>query len=111
MSGPVLAAFARSWPAAWPGIGRWNRIALHDLDAVGPQQGRLSLGFDPFGHQVEGHGTRHGDDCCHDVKSFPRPVDVFDEGLVDLEHVDRQAAQIAERRMAGAEIVDRNMQA
>jgi hypothetical protein len=33
--------------------------------------------------------------------------DRVDEGLVDLEDVDREAAQVAERGVAGAEVVDR----
>ena len=33
-------------------------------------------------------------------------LDALDEGAVDLDHVDREAAQLAERREAGAEVVD-----
>src|SRR5439155_23980503 len=33
-------------------------------------------------------------------------LDALDEGAVDLDHVDREATQLAERREAGAEVVD-----
>src|ERR671923_2205015 len=33
-------------------------------------------------------------------------LDALDEGAVDLDHVDREAPQLAERREAGAEVVD-----
>ena len=38
-------------------------------------------------------------------------LDALDEGPVDLDHVDREAAKLAERREAGAEVVDRDAHA
>ena len=35
-------------------------------------------------------------------------LDALDERAVDLDHVDREAPQLAERREAGAEVVDRD---
>ncbi len=40
-----------------------------------------------------------------------RAGDVLDEGAVDLDDVDPQPAQVAERRVAGAEVVHRDLQA
>ena len=40
-----------------------------------------------------------------------RCAEVADEALVDLDLVEREAAQIAERRIAGAEIVHRDAHA
>ena len=46
-------------------------------------------------------------DGADDRRALPAFMDVGDEAAVDLDHVERQRAQVRQRREAGAEIVER----
>ena len=69
--------------------------------------------LDAFGDrlQAERVGEAHdgGDDGA--VVRVAASVEAVDEGAVDLQQVDREAPQVAERRVAGAEVVDRELHA
>src|SRR5205085_791972 len=56
-------------------------------------------------------GVAQGDDRLDDRRFWRDVVDTLDERAVELDHVDREPAQIAERRMAGAEVVDGHLEA
>ncbi len=62
--------------------------------------------FNPFGNhfQVEVMGKRH--DQVHDFPALRVVLDVSNKGAIDFEHVDRKAAQTAERGMSRSEVVD-----
>src|SRR5205807_969735 len=62
--------------------------------------------FDALGDQAEPQCRAQPDDGAHEVAVGMLGGQVVDEGLGDLEHVDRQPPQIAERRISRAEVVD-----
>ena len=52
--------------------------------------------LDSLDHQGHLQAVGHGDDCLCNKGIFPVPGDITDEGLVELDRVDRQLTQIAE---------------
>ncbi len=54
---------------------------------------------------------RHRDHRGGEFAIGPTPRDPAHEGAIDLEAIDREAAQVAERGVAGAEIVERDLEA
>ncbi len=91
-------------------VGHGGRIdiALNMAGAVLLDQVELVLGFDPLGHGLHAQRLGEADDRAHDravvVARFGRATH---EALVDFDLVERCGAQIAERGIAGAEIVER----
>ena len=86
---------------AWPA----EQIALRLHAALGAQDLELLLGLDAFGggdHAEARAEAHHGAD---DGDAIVLLAQFADEGAVDLDLVEGEAAQIAERRIAGAEIV------
>src|SRR5580704_10872131 len=82
-----------------------EQIALHLDAAFGAQDLELLLGLDALGggdHAETRAEPRHRAD---DGDAIVFLAELADEGAVDLDLVEREAAQIAERRIAGAEIV------
>ena len=75
------------------------------------QCGGLLGSFDAFGHGAEAEGAGEIDDELADRELRRVDGDVVDEGLVDLQDVERQAAEVVERGVAGAEVVDRESDA
>ncbi len=83
-------------------------IALPRSAAERRQSRRQFDRLDPFGggrHAERVGEAEHGADDRHAVGIDHHPGD---EAAVDLEHVDRQALEIGEARIAGAEIVHRD---
>ena len=77
--------------------------------AGGSEQGFLFLGLHPFRNHLHIELVRHHDDGlaqCHVVGTGRQ---VADEGLVDLEVVDVEFLEVGQRRVAGTEIIDRNL--
>src|SRR5436190_1309861 len=91
---------------------RWNaeQIALGLDAAFSSQKFKLPFGLDAFGGDGDTKLRAQSDDRAHDRRRV-MVVDVMDEGAVDLDLVDGEAAEIAERRIADAEIVQRNADA
>jgi hypothetical protein len=87
------------------------QVALHRFAAVGAQVARLRFGLDAFGHQVQAQAARDRDDRQDHRIVALLVVDLLHEGLVDLDRVDREAVQVGQRRIAGAEVVDRHRHA
>ena len=54
---------------------------------------------------------RHRDDGANDGFVVRVDADIANEGRVDLDRVHRQLLQVGKRRVAGAEIIDRQAQA
>src|SRR6266853_2780758 len=93
-------AVARYWPA--------DQIALHLVAARTPQELRLLLRIDSLGDDLQPQRScqrDHGRDERHRV-GFLEHRD--DEGPVDLERLHRELGEIAERRIAGAEVINRD---
>src|ERR1700674_6591 len=82
-------------------------IALNCITVILFEKGRLAFGFDSFGNRVHVKGSRHCDDricdrCIIDVCRY-----VVNERSVDLDDVDRKAPQMAQARVTGSKIVER----
>ena len=91
--------------AAGSGRDRWKPWAKSQPSAVRRRElaGRLhALGHDPHPERLG-----HADDRLHDRGvALAVLAEVGDERAVDLERVDRVAAQVGQRRVAGAEVVE-----
>ena len=75
------------------------------------QERRLRLRLDPFGDHLEPEIVRHGDQRAHDGGVLGVVGDVAHEAAVDLDAREREAREIAQRGIAGAEIVERELDA
>ena len=62
----------------------------------------------PFRDRLDLQPARQIDQRLHEGAVVGRARDVLHEGAVDLDDIDTELAQIAERGVAGAEIVDRD---
>ena len=72
-----------------------------------PQLVALLFGFDPFGNDLQVQGSAQLYERLNDGPGLGRHDQARDEGLVDLQHVDRELLEVGERREPGPEIVDR----
>jgi len=82
-------------------------ISLRFVALVRLQKRQLAAGFDTFGDHAQVQALRHAQDGLDDGGLGRRLGDLPDKGLVDLQRIDRKARQVAEARIAGAKIVDR----
>ena len=79
--------------------------ALREIDAHLAQACRHIGAIDVFGHHLDAHDARHVVEAAHS-RRVQRMLDQAANGLsVDLQAAHRQHLQVAERRSAGAEIV------
>ena len=91
--------------------GTAEQVALRlGHGAVSADQFKLFVGLDAFDH--DGH-SQIGGKPCHATQQRQRAVgiDALQEGPVDLDLLQREIVQIAQARIAGAEIVDRQAHA
>ena len=102
------SARARSCVIAAADSGGWNRNPCPSGKLHVPQPVALPAFLDPFGDHVEAQALTEVDDPAHELLLARILVDPVDERTVDLENVDREVAQMRERRVAGAEVVDRD---
>ena len=90
---------------------RWQRasqeVALRDIAAKIAQEGEDALALDALGDDLEPEVVAEHDGRTNNCLVAGVRLDVTDEGVVDLEDVDRKPLQIAERGVAAAEVVDR----
>src|SRR5262249_41268353 len=89
------------------GVGLAEAIALHEVDAGGAQEQVLLGGLHALGRHLHAEAAAEADDGVHDRRRLARAFDVADEAAVDLELVEREAPQVEQARIAGAEIVER----
>ena len=90
-------------------LGRHRAGEVEALGQPAAQPAQLADvvdGLDPLGHHVERQRPGHRDDRLGDRGVARLRAEPVDERAVDLEHVERQAGQVAERRVAGAEVVE-----
>ena len=78
------------------------------LAAGGQQKLLLAFGLDAFGDDLDAELVREPDGGAHDRRAARIGIDAEHQFLRDLHAADRIIRQIAERRIAGAEIVDRD---
>ena len=71
----------------------------------------LALGLHALGHHLQAEPAGEADDAGDDRDVVAVGVELGRERAVDLHRVDGEAAQVAERRVAGAEVVDREADA
>src|SRR4051812_1779594 len=80
--------------------------ALPEVAAERPQFGELQRRLDALGRHRQAERVTQSHDRGDDRGVVGIVTEAVDEGAVDLEGVDRQRLQVAERRMSGAEVVD-----
>src|SRR5262245_57657189 len=80
--------------------------ALRILAAELVELDRVRVGLGAFRHHVHAEIVRHPDDRAQDHRALTL-VRRAHERLVDLDGVEREALEVGERGMAGAEIVER----
>src|SRR3569623_668933 len=86
--------------------GPADEETLYLIAARLAQEGELFGCLHALRHHVEAQAPGHGDDGGDDGRVVLIGLHVADEGAVDLESLDREALEIAQRRIARAEIVD-----
>src|ERR1700754_4294345 len=101
----------QKWPHFRSGLWRAEQIALHFRTPERAQQALLRFSLDAFsrGRHVAGRGNV--DDRLHDAGRSVMLRYVVDEAAIDLDLVEGEALQIAQRRIAGAEVVERDADA
>ena len=106
--GPVAIRHEARQPAGdlVAGHGVRDGVALADVATQVQQQHADLDGLDALGHQIAIERPGQADNAIHDGQVLGVAEHRLDEHLVDLERVHRQAAEIGERRVAGAEIVE-----
>src|ERR1700733_2445846 len=67
--------------------------------------------LDPLRDHAQLEALRHADHGGDDAGILARRRDLGDERLIDLERVDRKFLEIAQARIARAEVVDRDLDA
>src|SRR5581483_5581878 len=86
-------------------------VALDLIAAELLQEMHLLVVLDALGDHFQAEGVRERDDHRDDVARIAGVAHAHDEAAVDLQDVDRQARQVAERAVAGAEVVHRHLDA
>src|SRR5919109_2791748 len=81
-------------------------IALPELAAQLAQVLELLGALDALGDRLQAHPEAELDDRAREGAVLCAAGDGGDEALVDLQRVDGEALQIAQRRVPGAEVVD-----
>jgi hypothetical protein len=71
--------------------------ALSGAESEQSQLVRLRLALDAFCHDLEVQAVAEPDDRLGDGRTLRRPVELGDEVPIELEQVDRQPGEIAQR--------------
>src|SRR4051812_11376731 len=91
--------------------GGAEQVALALVALLGDQELRLRFGLDALGHDTQAEGVTERDGRAAHGAGLVIVPDLFDERSIDHDAVERTAAQLAERYVAGAEIVDEHAHA
>ena len=88
------------------GIGRAKRKPCPTSQPSASTARRCSVVLDALGHRAQARARGPATTIApRSSEPWPSP-EPGDERAVDLDHVEREAAQVGERRVAGAEVVD-----
>ena len=93
------------------GAGLAEAVALHRMHAGGAQEEMLLGGLDAFRRHLHAQTAAEADHGVDDGRGIGRFFDRAHEAGIDLELVEREAPQIEQARIAGAEIVERKAHA
>ncbi|MEO5843041.1 MAG: ABC transporter permease, partial [Acidimicrobiales bacterium] len=85
--------------------------ALHPIAAGDAQDLELANVLHSFGHDLHAQRVREGRDRVDDRRCLVIVLELADERPVDLDRVDGKVAQVADRRVTGAEVVDGDLDA
>ncbi len=88
------------------GIGPREQEPLCHIATGGAQHPQRVLGLDAFTDDAQAEVVPEVDDRAHDRGVRGSDQHVEHEALVDLELVDREGREIAERRLAPTEVVE-----
>ena len=86
-------------------LGAAEEVALAHVAAQALQEGVLAFGFHAFGHHGQAQVVGQADGGGADGGVVGVGFQVFDKGAVELEAVQRQALEVGERGVAGAEVI------
>src|SRR5690606_23511995 len=81
-------------------------IALQPVAVCQAQEGGLPLGLNAFGNDRHPERLAEVDDRGKDRRSVMGGIQTGNEAAIDLQRVERELAQIAQARIAGAEVVE-----
>ena len=87
------------------------QVALQAVTAETSKESRLRLGFDALGNDLKAQALGKLDDGADDRLVTGVFADTGDETAVDLQLLDGKHLEVAERGIAGAEIVDGQLDA
>src|SRR5690348_8977326 len=90
------------------GNGCAEQEALALLASQSLQALKLLLCLDALGQRDQVQAAANIDDRPENLRGLPRRFDVFDEGLVDLDLVERKTSQISQSAIAGPEVIKDN---
>ena len=92
-------------------LGRAEEVALGEVAAQAVEGLGLVDRVDALGHRGDVERVGQGDELLGDGGVLAAGGHVLHEGAVDLEHVEVEVAQVAERREPGAEVVEGQLDA
>src|SRR5580700_10684259 len=93
------------------GTGRLKVISLGLVAFMSLEECQFIFGFHAFRDHPQVQGATHTDDRRHDGGVVRSRSDLANEGLVDLQGIDRKLSKITEAGIAGTEIVDGDLYA
>src|SRR5882724_3025936 len=83
-----------------------KEVTLTAMTEQLPQQGHLLLGLDTLGYDIHSQVLRQHQDRPNDFNVFFVIHDARNEGTVDLQRVDGEPVQVAERRITRTKVVN-----
>src|SRR5215468_11122081 len=92
-----------------PGAAEQKTLAF--VAAFSAQAAQFGSGLDAFGSDGDAQALAEADNGADDRLRITIGIDFLHKGAVDLDLVERKTAQIAQARIAGAEIVHRDANA
>src|SRR5690349_18378903 len=96
-------------------LGRWhgasNEITLHLVTTLLLQEREMRLGFYPLSNYPKSQCMAHGDDGRGYGCVIRLDGDLPNKRSVDLQGIEREMLQVAEGRVAGAEVIHRQVEA
>ena len=91
--------------------GATEEVALAAIAAHRPQPRQLQRRLQPLGDDGDAEGVAEVDDGLDDRRVLGVEAEPGDEATVDLDRLDREPLEVRQRRVAGAEVVDGEVQA